>query len=74
MHIKAKRPGTLKTLLFVNIPKPHSNHKLKIYNRYTKVKRKKSKCHTKSSYQITREESKRKRKEKKELQKQMEND
>ena len=35
MHIKAKRPGTLKTLLFVNIPKPHSNHKLKIYNRYT---------------------------------------
>ena len=39
----------------------HVYCKPKIYNRYTKVKRKKSKCNTKFSYQITREESKRRK-------------
>ena len=50
------------------IYKPHSNHKPKIYNynRYTQ-ERKEPKHNTKESYQITREESKRKRKKKKRI-------
>ena len=39
----------------------HVYCKPKIYNRSTKVKKKKSKCNTKYSYQITREESKRRK-------------
>lgn len=37
-----------------------ANHKLKAYNRCTKNKEEESKHNTKESYQITREESKKK--------------
>ena len=60
MHIKAKRPGTLKTLLFVNIPKPQSNHKLKIYNRYTGKEKEIQAQHSSQSPNHKRREQKRK--------------
>ena len=43
----------------IAISKPHGNHKLKIYNRYTQIKKKELKHDTKVSHQITREEGKR---------------
>ena len=48
----------LKTLLFIDCH--HGNHKLKIYNKYTK-KKKESKHSTKVTHQITRGIQKRKR-------------
>ena len=44
--------------------KPHGNHKLKVYNRYTHTHTKECKHKTKVCHQITREENKRGREEK----------
>ena len=64
MHLKLK-DQELKTILFIqtSISKPHDNHNLKIYNRYTH-KRKGIKHKIKISHQITIEHNKRGREEK----------
>ena len=44
------------------ISNPHGNHKLKIYNRYTQIKKKESKHNSNGSHQITGEQKRKGRK------------
>ena len=62
MHLKL-RDQQLKTILYIYIPKPHGNHKTKIYNRYTHTKEKAIQ-NTTLKIVIKSEENKRQREEK----------